>query len=70
METPGPAIEFDQPSEVPSRSFDLTVECPSPVASGSRIGHIVPVPPGTYSALITGQTAGANHDIAITITVR
>jgi hypothetical protein len=70
METPGPAIEFDHPSEAPSRSFDLTVEDPSPSASGGRIGHIVPVPPGTDTGLVTGKTAGANHDIAITIAVQ
>jgi trimeric autotransporter adhesin len=40
-----------------------------PVASGGRISKTVPVPPGTYTAVITGQTVGAKHDVAITITV-
>ena len=70
METPDPAIEFDQPPEAPSLAFDLTVEGPNPVASGGRIGHILPVQPGTYTALITGKAAGANYDVAITITVQ
>ena len=42
----------------------------SPVPSGGRISRNVPVPPGTYTAVITGKTAGAMHDISMTIDVR
>ena len=42
----------------------------SPVASGGRISHNVPVPPGTYTAVVTGKTSGAMHDVALTINVK
>jgi hypothetical protein len=39
------------------------------VPSGDRISRNVPVPHGTYTAVITGKTSGAMHDVAITIEV-
>jgi hypothetical protein len=42
----------------------------SPVPSGGRINKYVPVPPGTYTAVITGQTAGVTHNVAVTINVK
>jgi len=56
------------PSSQPSNTI-VRVDA-SPVASGGRISRNVPVPPGTYTAVITGKTSGAMHDAAITITVR
>ena len=56
------------PSSQPSNTI-VRVDA-SPVASGGRISRNVPVPPGTYTAVITGKTAGAMHDVSLTIDVR
>ena len=56
------------PSSQPSNTI-VRVDA-SPVPSGGRISRNVPVPPGTYTAVITGKTAGAMHDISMTIDVR
>ena len=56
------------PSSQPSNTI-VRVDA-SPVASGGRISENVPVPPGTYTAVITGKTSGAMHDVAVTITVK
>jgi len=55
------------PSSQPSNTI-VRVDA-SPVASGGRISQSVPVPPGTYIVVITGQTPGAKHDVALTVTV-
>jgi hypothetical protein len=56
------------PSSKPSNTI-VRVDA-SPVPSGGRFSRNVPVPPGTYTAVITGQTAGATHNVAVTINVK
>lgn len=40
-----------------------------PAVEGGGSNENARVPPGTYTAVITGTTAGASHDVAVTITV-
>jgi hypothetical protein len=56
------------PSSKPSNTI-VRVDA-SLVLSGGRINKYVPVPSGTYTAVITGQTAGTMHNVAVTINVK
>ena len=37
---------------------------------GGGLNENARIPPGTYTAVITGTTVGATHDVAVTITVK
>lgn len=56
------------PSSQPSNTI-VRIDA-RPAATGGRISRHAPVPPGTYTAVITGKTSGAMHDVAITINVK